>query len=211
MPSSATLQTPSSPQIHNLPLDYFYSATLAPFYSALDSPSRPFSWRVKRCIGVAPIGGSERQVHTAGVLAVDGDHARVVDPPGGSQTCGTRRIQGCERGAFQQVAMLYTARVDVSAYYRARVIDPYGIHEACARDVDVSECSLVPGKSDLSTTCVGAPARGDTRGIDGIKCDACRTGSTCAIRPVGTREDVDTWITAEYQGSECVRTRHRLL
>ena len=36
MPSSATLQTPSSPQIHNLPLDYFYSATLAPFYSALD-------------------------------------------------------------------------------------------------------------------------------------------------------------------------------
>src|SRR5664280_1501316 len=37
MPSSATLQTPSSPQIHNLPLDYFYSATLAPFYSALDS------------------------------------------------------------------------------------------------------------------------------------------------------------------------------
>src|SRR5664280_1523031 len=30
------LQTPSSPQIHNLPLDYFYSATLAPFYSALD-------------------------------------------------------------------------------------------------------------------------------------------------------------------------------
>jgi hypothetical protein len=83
--------------------------------------------------------------------------------------------------------------------------------KACARDVDVSECSLVPGKSDLSTTCVGAPARGDTRGIDGIKCDACRTGSTCAIRPVGTREDVDTWITAEYQGSECVRTRHRLL
>src|ERR1035438_4073836 len=66
-------------------------------------------------------------------------------------------------------------------------------------------------QSDLSTTCVGAPARGDTRGIDGIKCDACRTGSTCAIRPVGTREDVDTWITAEYQGSECVRTRHRLL
>ena len=37
MPSSATLQTPSSPQIHNLPLDYFYSATLAPFYSALDT------------------------------------------------------------------------------------------------------------------------------------------------------------------------------
>jgi hypothetical protein len=37
MPSSATLQTPSSPQIHNLPLDYFYSATLAPFYSALDN------------------------------------------------------------------------------------------------------------------------------------------------------------------------------
>ena len=37
MPSSATLQTPSSPQIHNLPLGYFYSATLASFYSALDT------------------------------------------------------------------------------------------------------------------------------------------------------------------------------
>jgi hypothetical protein len=37
MPSSATLQTPFSPQFHNLPLDYFYSATVAPFYSALDS------------------------------------------------------------------------------------------------------------------------------------------------------------------------------
>src|SRR5664280_2008288 len=41
MPSSATLQTPSSPQIHNLPLDYFYSATLAPFYSALDIRAGP--------------------------------------------------------------------------------------------------------------------------------------------------------------------------
>ena len=39
MPSSATLQTPFSPQFHNLPLDYFYSATVAPFYSALDSSS----------------------------------------------------------------------------------------------------------------------------------------------------------------------------
>jgi DNA replication protein DnaC len=28
---------PSATQIHNLPLVYFYSATLAPFYSALDS------------------------------------------------------------------------------------------------------------------------------------------------------------------------------
>jgi hypothetical protein len=37
MPSSATLQTPFSPKFHNLPLDYFYSATLAPFYSALDT------------------------------------------------------------------------------------------------------------------------------------------------------------------------------
>jgi transposase len=40
MPSSATLQTPSSPRVQNLPaglLVYFYSATLAPFYSALDT------------------------------------------------------------------------------------------------------------------------------------------------------------------------------
>ena len=49
MPSSATLQTSSSPQIHNLPLAYFHSATLAPFYSALVNfawfkPAEDYQW-----------------------------------------------------------------------------------------------------------------------------------------------------------------------
>jgi hypothetical protein len=121
-------------------------------------PNRPFPGRVKRRVGCAPVGGSKRQVIPAGVDAEHGDYARVVDPPGCSQTCDTRRVQPRERRANQQKSMLYAGRVDVSAYDRTRVINPNRIRECCARDSDVGERSLGVRKPYFNAASVGAPA-----------------------------------------------------
>src|SRR5271165_691286 len=88
--------------------------------------------------------------------------------------------------------MLYTVRVDVSAYHRARVINPNRFHQCCAGDLDVGERSLGPRKAYRGTACAGAPARSDTRGIDAIKSDARRAGAACAIRLVDANEGVRT-------------------
>src|SRR5271165_4987638 len=83
--------------------------------------------------------------------------------------------------------MLYTVRVDVSAYHRARVINPNRFHQCCAGDLDVGERSLGPRKAYRGTACAGAPARSDTRGSD-----ARRAGAACAIRLVDANEGVRT-------------------
>ena len=88
--------------------------------------------------------------------------------------------------------MLYAGRVDVSAYHRARVINPNRFHQCCAGDLDVGERSLGPRKAYRGTALAGAPARSHTRGIDAVKGDGCRAGSAYAIAPVGLHEGVRT-------------------